>query len=84
LQAEGESSAIEQIAKAKAKQIELVNKAAQEYFKGQAVELKKLETASEVLKNNTKYIVPEGSDLINVISESAGLSPLPISKSKKQ
>jgi len=84
LQAEGESSAIEQIAKAKAKQIELVNKAAQEYFKGQAVELKKLETASEVLKNNTKYIVPEGSDLINVISESAGLAPLPISKSKKQ
>ncbi len=84
LQAEGESSAIEQIAKAKAKQIELVNKAAQEYFKGQAVELKKLETASEVLKNNTKYIVPEGSDLINVISESAGLVPLPISKSKKQ
>jgi regulator of protease activity HflC (stomatin/prohibitin superfamily) len=82
LKAEGEAQAIESIAKAKAKQIEWVNKAAQEYFKGNAVELKKLETASEVLSENTKYIVPEGADLINVISEAAGI--LPVTKHSKK
>ena len=81
LEAEGEAQAIESIAKAKAKQIELVNKSAQLYFKDQAVELKKLETASDVLSNNTKYIVPEGADLINVISEAAGV--LPVTKHHK-
>lgn len=83
LKAEGEAQAIESIAKAKAKQIELVNKSAQEYFKGNAVELKKLETASEVLSENTKYIVPEGADLINVISEAAGLVPIKTDKKKR-
>lgn len=83
LQAEGQALAIETIAKAKARQIELVNKSAQIYFKGQAVELKKLETAADVLTNNTKYIVPEGADLINVISEAAGLVPIKPKKKDK-
>lgn len=55
LEAEGEAEAIK-----------LVNEAAEKYFKGNAVELKRLETAGDALSNNAKIII--GSDLIEKIS----------------
>ena len=69
-------------AEADAKAIELVNSAAQKYFKGDAQLLKKLEVAEASLSRGTKYIVPVGSDLVNVISEAAGITPLPMKKTK--
>lgn len=58
LQAEGEAGAIK-----------LVNEAAAQYFKGNAVELKKLEVTAQALENNSKIIIPEGEKLVNVIGK---------------
>jgi len=70
LYAEGEASAIK-----------LVNEAADKYFVGNAQLLKKLETIEKALKDNSKIVIPEGSDLVNIIGEMAG-GVLPIEKNK--
>jgi len=66
LEAEGEAQAIK-----------LVNEAAQQYFVGNAQLLRRLETVEKALMNNTKIVVPSNAELINVISEMAGVMPLP-------
>lgn len=70
--AEGIAAAIRLKADADGDAIKTVNVAAEEYFTGNAQLLKKLETVAEALKNNTKIIVPAGSDLVNVINDLAG------------
>ena len=65
-------------AEGQAKAIELVNTAASKYFRGCAVHLKKLEVAESALKDNTKYVVPEGSSLMNVIGDLAGTKFVPV------
>jgi regulator of protease activity HflC (stomatin/prohibitin superfamily) len=66
LQAEGEAEAIK-----------LVNEAAEKYFVGNAQILRKLQALETSLANNSKIVVPTGSDLVNVIGEMAGIVPLP-------
>lgn len=66
LHAEGEAGAIK-----------LVNEAAEKYFVGNAQVLRKLEAMETSLQQNTKIVVPTGSDLVNVIGELAGIVPLP-------
>ena len=70
--AEGIAAAIRLKADADGDAIKTVNIAAEEYFVGNAQLLKKLETVAEALKDNTKIIVPTGSDLVNVINDLAG------------
>lgn len=71
LQAEGQATAIKTVAEAKAKEIELVNTAAKEYFVDNAVVLKNLEVTQASLQNNTKFIVTkEGIEPTLVINES--------------
>jgi len=65
LQAEGEAEAIK-----------LVNEAADKYFIGNAQLLKRLQTLETSLKDNAKIIVPEGSDLVNIVGEMAGIVPI--------
>jgi regulator of protease activity HflC (stomatin/prohibitin superfamily) len=65
LQAEGEAEAIK-----------LVNEAADKYFIGNAQMLRKLEAMEAALENNTKIVVPVGADLVNVMSEMAGILPI--------
>jgi regulator of protease activity HflC (stomatin/prohibitin superfamily) len=69
LEAEGEAEAIR-----------LVNEAADRYFIGNAQLLRKLEAMESALKDNAKIVVPTGSDLVNVIGEMAGITPLPAKK----
>lgn len=76
--AEGEKQAIIKKAEGQQKAFELINQS----FTGNAVILRQLEVAENSLKNNVKYIVPQGSSLVNVVSESAGVKILPISESK--
>ncbi len=57
--------------------IKLVNEAADKYFIGNAQLLKKLETLENSLQNNAKIIVPQGSELVNIIGEMAGVVPIP-------
>jgi len=66
LQAEGE-----------AESIRLVNEAAEKYFIGNAQILRKLQALETSLQNNAKIVVPAGSDLVNVVSEMAGIVPVP-------
>jgi regulator of protease activity HflC (stomatin/prohibitin superfamily) len=69
LQAEGEAEAIR-----------LVNEAAQKYFVGNAQILRRLETVEHALGSNAKVVVPQNTDLINVIGEMAGIPPIIIKK----
>jgi regulator of protease activity HflC (stomatin/prohibitin superfamily) len=77
--AEGIAAAIRLKADADGDAIKTVNVAAEEYFIGNAQLLKRLETVSEALKDNTKIIVPADSDLVNVIGDLAGTT-VPIIK----
>ncbi|HRS53457.1 MAG TPA: SPFH domain-containing protein [Bacteroidales bacterium] len=72
LQAEGEAEAIK-----------LVNEAADKYFTGNAQLLKRIEALEIALKENAKIIVPTGSDLVNVVSELAGITPVIKNKTDK-
>jgi regulator of protease activity HflC (stomatin/prohibitin superfamily) len=63
-------------AEGEAMAIKLVNEAANEYFIGNAQLLRKLQATETSLKNNAKIIVPEGSELINVIGDIAGVLPI--------
>ena len=63
--------------------IKLVNEAADKYFTGNAQLLRKLEALEKALSENAKIVVPTGSDLVNIISEMAGVMPLPLTGKKK-
>lgn len=63
-------------AEGEAEAIKLVNEAADKYFIGNAQLLRKLEAMETALENNAKIIVPGGADLVNVMSEMAGIIPL--------
>jgi regulator of protease activity HflC (stomatin/prohibitin superfamily) len=63
-------------AEGEAESIKLVNEAADKYFIGNAQLLRKLKAMETALENNAKIIVPGGSDLVNVMSEMAGIIPL--------
>ena len=69
LQAEGEAEAIK-----------LVNEAAEKFFVGNAQVLRKLEAVEKALSQNAKIVVPSNTELVNVIGEMAGLTPLPVKK----
>lgn len=65
LEAEGEAQAIQ-----------LVNEAANKYFVGNAQLLRRLEAVEKSLAQNTKIVVPAGSELTNVIGDMAGIVPV--------
>ncbi len=74
--AEGIKQAKILAAEGEAQAIMLVNEAADQYFKGNAQLLRKLEAVETALKNNAKIIVPAESELVNVIGELAGVLPV--------
>ena len=57
--AEGQMEAEIMVAQGKARAIQLVNEAAEKYFKGNAKELRRLEVTENSLKDNSKIIVTE-------------------------
>jgi regulator of protease activity HflC (stomatin/prohibitin superfamily) len=65
LRAEGEAQAIA-----------LVNEAAEKYFIGNAQLLRRIQAMETSLKDNSKIVVPIGSDLVNVMGEMGGLFPV--------
>lgn len=75
-EAEGSKRANILRAEGEAEAIKMVNEAAEEYFVGNAQILRKLEAVEKAMGTNTKFVVPVGSDLVNVISEMAGIVPL--------
>jgi regulator of protease activity HflC (stomatin/prohibitin superfamily) len=67
LKAEGDAQAKILRATADAKAIELVSNAAEQFFKERAEVSKRLDVLNTVLAHQTKFIVPAGSDLVNVL-----------------
>jgi len=78
LEAEGTAKAIELKADAKAKAIKAVNEAGNKYFIGNAKHLKALEVTQASFENNSKIIVPEGSSIVNLVGDMAGMKVVPI------
>ncbi len=79
LSAEGEAEAIKAVANANADKIKVVNKAANEYFIGNAQTLKKIEATEEALKGNAKFLV-DASKVQTIVTDAAGVSPIPMMK----
>ena len=79
-EAEGYKRAKVLHAEGEAEAIMLVNEAADKYFTGNAQLLKKLETVEASLKSNAKIVIPTGSELVNIISDMAGVLPLKFKK----
>jgi regulator of protease activity HflC (stomatin/prohibitin superfamily) len=71
-QAEGVKQAKILEAAGQAEAIRLVNEAADKYFVGNAQRLKALEVTESALKANTKIVLPEGREIVNVIGDLAG------------
>jgi regulator of protease activity HflC (stomatin/prohibitin superfamily) len=69
-------------AEGEAEAIKLVNEAAEKFFIGNAQTLRKLEAVETSLKQNTKIVVPTGSELVNIIGDMAGVV-LPVGKKSK-
>src|SRR5512132_230671 len=67
LRAEGDAQAKILRATADAKAIELVSNAAEQFFKDRAEVSKRLDVLNTVLAQQTKFIVPSGSELVNVL-----------------
>ena len=67
LKAEGDAQARITRATAEARAIEMISNAAETFFKERAEVSKRLDVLNNVLANQTKFIVPAGSDLVNVL-----------------
>lgn len=73
LKAEGEAQARLLRADAEAKSIEVVAQAAEKNFTERAKDLRRFEVAEKVLAgNSTKFIIPSGADIINVLGLDTG------------
>lgn len=73
LEATGRAESIKKVAAAKAEEIKLVNESIQKHFKNNAIQYKGYETAEEALKNGTKFVIDSKSNIMNVMSEAAGV-----------
>lgn len=63
-------------AEGEAEAIKLVNEAADKYFVGNAQLLRKLEALEASIGNNSKIVIPAGSELVNIIGDMAGITPV--------
>jgi regulator of protease activity HflC (stomatin/prohibitin superfamily) len=75
--AEGVKRAKILAAEGEAEAIRLVNESAERYFVGNAQTLRRLETVEKALWQNAKIVVPADGQLVNVIGDLAGVTPLP-------
>lgn len=69
-------------AEGEAQAIKLVNEAADKYFIGNAQILRKLEAVEKSLGSNAKIVVPADTDLVAVLGEMAGITPIIRNKSE--
>jgi regulator of protease activity HflC (stomatin/prohibitin superfamily) len=73
LKAEGDAQARITRANADAEAVRLVSTAAETYFKERAELMRRLEVLNNTLAQNTKYIVPSNSSLVNVLGLDAAV-----------
>lgn len=82
LKAEGEAQAKILRANAEAEAIKIVAEAANKHFDEKAQLWRKMEVTSTVLKDNTKYVLPTNSDVVNVLNLEGNSDILPVKKAK--
>lgn len=82
LRAEGEAKSKLLKAQAESDSIKLIAESANKYFDEKAQAWKRLDVSAEVLKNNTKYVIPTSSELVNVLNLEGGQSVTPIKVGK--
>jgi regulator of protease activity HflC (stomatin/prohibitin superfamily) len=82
LKANAEAEAKIAIARAEAEAIKLVSESADKHFVGNAQVWKKLLVTEATLKDNVKYYIPQGTSLVQVVSETADITPIPVSLSQ--
>lgn len=80
LKANAEAEAKIAIARAEAEAIRLVSESADKHFVGNAQVWKKLLVAESTLRDNAKYYIPQGTSLVQVVSEAAGVLPVVMEK----
>ena len=83
LNAEGERQAKIEVAEGEAKAIETVNAAADKFFIGNAQQLRKIQAVETAMQNSSKIVIPDGKELINVIGDLGGLTPVTVTKKKQ-
>jgi regulator of protease activity HflC (stomatin/prohibitin superfamily) len=76
LKAEGDAQARITRANAEAEAVRLVSTAAETYFKERAEMMRRLEVLNATLAQNTKYIVPSNSGLVNVLGLDSMVQPV--------
>src|SRR5438093_666042 len=83
--AEGDAQARITRATAEARAIEMISNAAEQFFKERAEVSKRLDVLNHILADQTKYIIPAGSDLVNVLGlDAKNVVPLKPGPSKGQ
>jgi len=75
LKAEGDAQARVTRANAEAEAIRLVSTAAETFFKDRAEVMRRLDVLNNTLAQNTKYIVPSNSGLLNVLGLDSATGP---------
>jgi len=75
LKAEGDAQARVTRANAEAEAIRLVSTAAETFFKDRAEVMRRLDVLNNTLAQNTKYIVPSNSGLLNVLGLDSAIGP---------
>lgn len=71
LEAEGDAKSKILRADAEAKAVQKVAQAAEEYFTERAEKLRSLEVSEKVLRENTKWILPQDGNLVNLLNLSS-------------
>jgi regulator of protease activity HflC (stomatin/prohibitin superfamily) len=68
LTAEGNKKAAILTAEGKSEALKMVSESAQKYFKDRPETLKRLEVLQKTLAKNTKFVIPSGSETINLLN----------------
>ncbi len=82
LRAEGDAQSKRLRAQAEGDAIKLVSEAANKHFDEKAQAWQRLQVSAEVLKNNTKYVIPTSSEVVNVLNLEGSGNSTPIKVTK--
>jgi len=78
LKAEGDAQARVTRANGEAEAIRLVSTAAETYFKERAEVMRRLEVINHTMAQNTKFVIPSNSDVINILGLDGGTPIVPL------
>jgi len=80
LRAEGEAKAKVLKAEAEGEAIKRVSESANKYFNEKAQVWRRLEVSATVLEKNTKFVIPTGSEVVNVLNLDSDKQVIPVKK----